>query len=428
MDPNILVTASALSDQDLLARLERLAGREREASAELVAHLAALDSREVLYAAQGYGSLFSYCTQALRLSEDAACNRIEAARVCRRFPLILELLASGSLSLTSVRRLAPHLTAENHESVLARAMHKTRREIEALVAELAPRPDLPSTVRKVPCRSHAAALLAPAGPAPGPWPELALGLSSGPAPGLLPGPAMTSVPSPAGVALAPSHSAPSHSAPPVSHRPIVQASAPERYRVQFTIGQETHEKLRRLQALLRREIPDGDPGTIFDRALTVLLEKVERTKLAAAVKPRPSRPIRPETDPNSLIRPRTDKKVRKPGLPSHPVPPGPPSRHVPPVPLSHQVPPAPPSRTVPRAVKREVWRRDAGQCAFVSPTGRRCAESTFLEFHHVQPYAKQGPATVANISLRCWRHNQHEAELIFGPHGPSMVREVRLSS
>ncbi|MFI5008177.1 MAG: HNH endonuclease, partial [Solirubrobacterales bacterium] len=86
------------------------------------------------------------------------------------------------------------------------------------------------------------------------------------------------------------------------------------------------------------------------------------------------------------------------------------------------------SRTVPRAVKREVWRRDAGQCAFVSPTGRRCAESTFLEFHHVQPYAKQGPATVANISLRCWRHNQYEAELIFGPHGPSMVREARLSS
>ena len=230
MNPNVLVTASALSDQDLLARLEGLAGREREALAELVAHLAALDSRAMLYADQGYGSLFSYCTQALRLSEDAACNRIEAARACRRFPLILELLASGSLTLTSVRLLGPHLTAENHEPVLAKAMHKTRREIEALVAGLAPRPDLPSTVRRVPCRSHTAALLAPAGPAPGPWPELARGLSPGPAPGLAPGPTMISVPSLAGVALAPSHGA-----PPVSPRPIVRASAPERYRVQFTI-------------------------------------------------------------------------------------------------------------------------------------------------------------------------------------------------
>jgi hypothetical protein len=125
-------------------------------------------------------------------------------------------------------------------------------------------------------------------------------------------------------------------------RPIVQASAPERYRLQFTIGPGTHEKLRRLQALLRREIPDGDPGVIFDRALTLLLEKVEKTKLGAAAKPRPNRPIRPETD----------KEVRKPGLAS---------------------------RHVPREVQRVVWRRDAGQCAFVSSTGRRCTERAFLD-------------------------------------------------
>jgi hypothetical protein len=109
--------------------------------------------------------------------------------------------------------------------------------------------------------------------------------------------------------------------------------------VQFTIGQDTHEKLRRVQALLRREIPDGDPGTIFDRALTLLLEKVEKTKLGAAVRPRPCPPIRPGTD--SSVR----------------------------------------SREVPRAVKRVAWKSDGGQCAFVSPTGRRCSERTFLEFH-----------------------------------------------
>jgi len=146
--------------------------------------------------------------------------------------------------------------------------------------------------------------------------------------------------------------------------------------VQFTIGQDTHEKLRRVQSLLRREIPDGDPGKIFDRALTLLLEKVEKTKLAAAVRPRPCPPIRPGTDNSTR------------------------------------------SRHVPRAVKRMAWNGDGGQCAFVSTTGRRCSERTFLEFHHRQPHAKQGPATIANIALRCWRHNQHEAELIFGPHRP----------
>src|SRR6266568_3702703 len=366
MKTNILVTATALSDQDLLARLEVLASREREASVELVANLAALDSRPALYAARGYGSLFTYCTQALRLSEDAACNRIEAARACRRFPLILELLAMGSLSLTSVRLLGRHLTAENHEAVLARASNKRRHEIETLVAELAPRPDVPSTVRRLPCPRSA------------------------PAPAAGPGPAMnqvtldaemkTSVPSAADTPIAPSPSA-----LPTPPRPIVQAWAPERYRVQFTIGHEAHEKLRRLQALLRREIPDGDPGAILDRALTVLLEKVEQTKLGAATKPRPNPAIRPATD-----------KIRRPN-----------GR----------------SRHVPREVKRAVYKRDGGQCAFVSPTGRRCTERTFLEFHHVQPYALQGPATLANIALRCWRHNHHEAQLVFGPPGPSVVRE-----
>jgi len=76
MNTNSLVAASGLSDRDLLTRIHALAGKEREATVELVAHLAVLDTRPALYAAQSYGSLFGYCTKALRLSEDAACNRI----------------------------------------------------------------------------------------------------------------------------------------------------------------------------------------------------------------------------------------------------------------------------------------------------------------------------------------------------------------
>src|SRR4029077_108929 len=81
-----------------------------------------------------------------------------------------------------------------------------------------------------------------------------------------------------------------------ARRPVIEMTSPERYRIQFTIGKEGHDKLRRLQTLLRREIPDGDPAGIVDRALTLLLEKVERKKLAVVSKPRPARPIRPGTD------------------------------------------------------------------------------------------------------------------------------------
>src|SRR5439155_26764603 len=228
---------------------------------------AALASRPSVYAAQGYGSLFSFCTQALRLSEDAACNRIEAARACRRFPVILDLLASGEVTLTSVRLLGRHLTPENHQAVLAKANRRTRQQIEALVAELAPRPDAPSSVRRLPTFTG----MPPSSAAPA---RAATIQSSEPIPAMAPSPAVLA------------------STP----RPVVQATAPERYRVQFTIGPETHEKLRRAQALLRREIPDGDPGSIFDRALTLLLERVENKKLGAAARPRPPQSIRPETD------------------------------------------------------------------------------------------------------------------------------------
>jgi 5-methylcytosine-specific restriction endonuclease McrA len=170
-------------------------------------------------------------------------------------------------------------------------------------------------------------------------------------------------------------------------RPIVETTSPERYRVQFTIGKESHDKLRRLQALLRREIPDGDPGAIFDRALTLLLEKVEKTKFGTAAKPRPR-----------AIRPGADRQLRTPVVPS---------------------------RDIPRHVRRAVCQRDGGQCAFVSKGGHRCAERTFLEFHHIVPYALGGLATVENISLHCRRHNQHEAELVFGPQGTSVIREAQ---
>jgi len=353
MNTSLLTLAAGLSDPDLLTRIAALALTEREASVELVAHLAELETRPSLYAADGYGSLFTYCTEVLKLSEDAACNRIYAARACRRFPVILDRLASGALSLTSVRMLNKHLTPANHEEVLARASGRSGREIEALVAELAPRPDVASSVRALPGATPPAPLSAAA---------------------LLPlaaTPTTITAPEPA-----PRTSAPA--ALPATPRPVIRTTSPERYRVQFTIGKESHDRLRRVQALLRREIPDGDPGAIFDRAIALLLETVEKKKLGAAKKPQPPRAIRSGTDESPSGRPL-------------------PSRHTP----SHS--------------KRSAWRHDGGQCAFVSKEGRRCTERAFLEFHHVRPYALGGPATAENISLRCRRHNQYEADLVFGP-------------
>lgn len=141
----MLASARSLSNEGLLDRLTALAGNERHASVELIAHLAALQERPSLYEGLGFGSLFDYCTAVLRLSEDATCTRTAVAGACRRFPVILDLLTTGATNLTNLRRLAGKLTSENHEAILARAVHKTREEIEILVRELDPLPDLRSS-------------------------------------------------------------------------------------------------------------------------------------------------------------------------------------------------------------------------------------------------------------------------------------------
>jgi 5-methylcytosine-specific restriction endonuclease McrA len=113
---------------------------------------------------------------------------------------------------------------------------------------------------------------------------------------------------------------------------------------------------------------------IFDRALTLLERQLQRRKLGHARRPKPA----------------TAPVVR--------------------------------SRSVPAHARREVWERDAGQCAFIGTDGR-CPERGFLEFHHVVPFAAGGPTTVANVQLRCRGHNGLEAERFFGRRGPSVVRE-----
>jgi hypothetical protein len=148
--------------------------------------------------------------------------------------------------------------------------------------------------------------------------------------------------------------------------PGVGPLAEDRYRIQLTIGGGVVEKLRLARDMLRHALPEGGDAAVLDRALTALLEDLAKKKFAAAATPRPARGT------------------------------------------------APSSRHVPAEVRRAVWLRDLGRCAFVGAGGRRCGERAFLEFHHVRPYAEGGPPTVGNIELRCRSHNGYEARAASG--------------
>src|SRR3990170_38839 len=153
---------AAISDDELLRRLVDLLRQSRRVESDLVAHIAEVEWRR-LYAREASPSMFVYCTQVLRLSEAEAYARITVARASREHPMLLDMLADGRLHLTGIARLAPHLTPENRAELLERATHKSRRQIEELIAEIAPRPDVHALMRRLPVRKELAAAAVPVG-------------------------------------------------------------------------------------------------------------------------------------------------------------------------------------------------------------------------------------------------------------------------
>src|SRR5258708_5909903 len=130
-------TLTHVRDAVLLRDLARLVARDRATTATLLAHIAEVDERK-LYRPAGYSSMYAYCVEKLRLSEDAAYKRIQAARVARRFPAVFVALADGSLHLAAICLLAPHLTPESARGLLEVATHKGQSENEDVPARRCP--------------------------------------------------------------------------------------------------------------------------------------------------------------------------------------------------------------------------------------------------------------------------------------------------
>jgi 5-methylcytosine-specific restriction endonuclease McrA len=239
----------SVPDDELLHRLPQVLAQSRRSEVDIVTLIAEIDERR-LYAREACPSMYVYCTQVLHLSEAEAYLRITTGRAARAHPMLLDMLGDGRLHLSGIVKLAPHLTPENRDELLNRACHLSKREIEELLAELFPRPDVPTTVRKLPERRASS-------PAP-PEPQ-----------------------------LRPDRVEP----PPVSAPPATfsfQPLAPARYKVQFTAGAELQEKLERLRSLMRSQVPDGDLATIIEQAVTEKLERLEARRFAKTQKPRKS--------------------------------------------------------------------------------------------------------------------------------------------
>jgi hypothetical protein len=370
----------AMPDDELLRRLADLLARSRHTEADLVAHIGEVDARR-LYAREATPSMFVYCTERLHLSEAEACLRIAAARASRQHPLLLEMLADGRLHLSAIARIAPLLTPENRDVLLRRATHKTKREVDELVAELAPRPDVPASMRRLPAGRLARNLLVGR--------VVACPPTAGDAD--LDGVSFDVAPRPERVdsdrsdasrdgSITP-RAAPRSSSdepPPQSglrwlpaprSRRAAEPLSPARYRVQLTASAELREKLERLRALMRCSVPDGDLAAIIETAVTEKLERLEARRFGRTKSPRK---IVAETDTS----PRT--------------------------------------REVPAAVKRVVGERDGDRCRYTDTHGNRCSARVRLEYHHRHTFAPGGDHSPGNVALLCRLHNRLLAESDYG--------------
>ena len=380
----------SIPDDELLRRLADLLRQSRRVEADLVAHIGEVDERR-LYTREASPSMFVYCTEVLHLSGAEAYLRITVARAARTHPVLLRLLEEGRLHLTGIALLAPYLTRENRDQLLKRATHKSKRQVQQLIAEIAPRPDVPAVMRKLPQRgttpptlsrdlegNAASVELRPDGA------SVRTGCreqSSG-----ADGRAVTPV------AEAGSSSAASHNSelfqdgagsPAPGRRPTVAAKvaaiieplSPARYKVQFTASAVLQGKLEQLRALMRPQVPDGDLAAIIEQAVTEKLERLEAKRFAKTKAPR-KRLVDTDTSPSS--------------------------------------------RHIPAAVRRAVSERDGNRCRYVDGQGRRCPERSRLEYHHGQPFALGGDRSLGNISLMCHAHNEYLAEHDYGRE--AMVR------
>ncbi len=363
----------SIPDDELLRRLHELAAQSRRVEADLVAHIGEVDERK-LYARSAFPSMFVYCMQALHLSEAEAYRRITVARAARKHEVLLAMLRDGRIHISGMALLVPVLTPENRDAVLERATHQSKRQIEQLVAQLAPKADVPSVMRKLP------------GPRPVPSPEVANGGDQGTiavdrAPeglelvtgAVAASQALELVSGTVAVSRGPDL-VPGTAGFAASRRAVVEPLSPGRFKVQFTASAELHDQLERLAVLMRSEVPDGDIAAIIQRAVAEKLERLEARRFAKTAAPRKATPRKTVSDSHS----------------------------------------SKPSRHIPAAVRRVVRARDAERCRFVDEHGRRCSERKRLEFHHRRPYGMGGDHSPENISLLCPAHNRYLAELDYG--------------
>jgi hypothetical protein len=279
---------ASLSNDELVASLQRLVHDEHRLVADLIEHLLEVEERRV-HLEMAFPSMYAYCRDGLGWSEGQTHRKLTAARLVKRFPSLLDAIRDGRIHLSNLALLRDRFTADNVEKLVATLGRKSKRDLERAVAE------------------------------------------------------------------------------PVDHGNET---------LTLTITPALREKIERARALTRHRNPNGDLTVILERALDLLVDKLEREKLGKTSRPRDATD---EATSTSTSRPASTQQGY-----------------------------------IPRAVRRAALARDGFQCTFVSDDGVRCPARELLELDHRIPRARGGKGDLENVRGGCRAHNRLAAEHVFG--------------
>ncbi len=390
---------SQLSDRDIVARLKTLVATERSHLVEILKHLSEVERRK-LHLESGFSSLFEYCVSRLRYSHSAAGRRIAAARALRAFPGIDAMLASGDVSLTTLSMIARLLTPANKDSLLSRIRGKSQREVERIIAEYRPESTTRDRVRTVRVRERVT--LCKSTPGAGsatPSRNEDTGRGGASLGDLTGNPDRNTGGAPEGGDE--SNPDPTENPPPT--RVVLK------HEIKFVAGKQFMKTFERVKALLSNRLPNATFEQVLESAMEAFLNakcpvrRSSRRKAKRKLKknqPRCKCADAMSTAGNPLPAPGVNQ-----------------TRNLGRMDAGSAIPRRTQTnltRHIPVAVRDEVYERDRGHCAYMSPGGMRCSSRAHLQFDHVLPFGRGGTHAASNLRLLCRAHNLLAAEHTYG--------------
>ncbi len=367
MSPALL---SGLSDRELLARVKSLVQKERAATLEILVHLNEVERRR-LHLSLGYPSLFEYCTRHLGYSSSAAGRRIHAARCVRNFPEVYGLLEKNEVTLITISLVASIITPENKDDLLGKIRKKSQRYVETVVAGYRPpvtfrdraRPVCVAVPEPRNAEQGNSGLLCPITPSAGS--EISPIVAGGSAAG------QTGSTWETGALLS------SRQDTPLSPRKNQAIRLERRLLFQFLASDAFMKKFEEARSLLSNKLGKPSYEAVLETALDEFLahHSPERKKRRRERRRQEGKTQRTPTKP--LVK--TER-----------------------------------SRRIPAAIRDEVFARDNGRCTYKGATGARCGSTHHLHIDHIVPFGRGGTNVVSNLRLLCSKHNQVEAERVYG--------------